>query len=182
VSPAECSLEAGESLSLQLKLFVAPASGGAAKQPQKMFRDTLFLQSTYFQQKVNVSFGIGVESLAPGREAGYPSVDPKGPGKMSPQAGGSRRKEPLVEPVGFGPAGYRALLRAEFEEKSEKVLKVLEFKDRTIENLEARLSTAGVDLDKSREECSAAKADLEIMCVRKEYAKALSRVANMLSL
>jgi len=41
--------------------------------------------------------------------------------------------------VGGGPAAYRALLQAEFEEKSERVLAVLQAKDATVAKLEAEL-------------------------------------------
>jgi hypothetical protein len=49
VSPAECALEAGESVEVQVKLTVGQPSGQRAA---KAFKDTISLQSTYFQQKV----------------------------------------------------------------------------------------------------------------------------------
>ena len=55
ITPAECSLEAGESLDLQLKLHVTHPP---AQKAPRSYRDIVFLQSTYFQQKVPVaSFG-----------------------------------------------------------------------------------------------------------------------------
>lgn len=49
VSPAECALEAGESVEVVVKLAVAQPSGQRAA---KAFKDTISLHSTYFQQKV----------------------------------------------------------------------------------------------------------------------------------
>jgi len=162
VVPAECSLEAGESISLQLKLRVPTTSSGASKQP-RLFRDTLFLQSTYFQQKVNVTFGISGEASPTSAPSTVltksDAATPKGSRKVDRSVSWKERDD---DPA-FGPAGYRALLQAEFEEKSEKVLRVLESKDQAIATLEARLTETSVDLGKSREDCAAAQDELLVM-------------------
>jgi hypothetical protein len=49
ISPAECSLEAGETAALQLKLNVTHP---LVQKAPRSYRDIVFLQSTYFQQKV----------------------------------------------------------------------------------------------------------------------------------
>jgi len=54
VIPAECSLESGEAIEIQVKLNMPLPSG--VKHP-KAFRDTLFIQSTYFSQKASVIGG-----------------------------------------------------------------------------------------------------------------------------
>ena len=55
VSPAEVSLEAGESTTIAVKLVVPNQQGKPRANGQ---RDTIFFQSTYFQQKVGSKGGI----------------------------------------------------------------------------------------------------------------------------
>ena len=154
ITPAECSLEAGESLDLQLKLHVThPPSQKAPRS----YRDIVFLQSTYFQQKVpaasfgttsdpymiynnqrmtnhrfffqqvNVSFTLA-ESHIERRVLASPSARAEeGAGREVSGLGDDTRLS-----VGDD---LRAQLDAEFDARSEKVLKILQSKDKTIEDL-----------------------------------------------
>jgi hypothetical protein len=56
VSPAQCTIEAGASETIYVKLNLSQVTIGS-KSP-KVFRDTLFIQSTYFQQKVTHTHSI----------------------------------------------------------------------------------------------------------------------------
>jgi hypothetical protein len=162
ITPVECSLEAGETIELQIKLQVPV--GTTSKQPRQ-FRDTIFIQSTYFQQKVNVSFGISSDSFA----ASTPVSSTARGGNASlvtttgSKTGKNVHTTDAQDAPGFGISGYRALLQAEFEEKSEKVLRLLEAKDETISSLEERLALSTAELETCRRESLSVKTELEAM-------------------
>ena len=166
VSPAECALEAGESVEVLVKLSVAQPSGQRAA---KAFKDTISLQSAYFQQKVNVVFALASEggksraadegalAIGGGRDrvgGDLPSEDAR------PLSG-----QPRIV-VGGGPAAYRALLQAEFEEKSERVLAVLQAKDASVSKLETSLAGCRADLAASQGREASGAAELEATKVK----------------
>jgi hypothetical protein len=166
VSPVECALEAGESVEVLVKLSAAQPSGQRAA---KAFKDTISLQSAYFQQKVNVVFALASEggksraadegalAIGGGRDrvgGDLPSEDAR------PLSG-----QPRIV-VGGGPAAYRALLQAEFEEKSERVLAVLQAKDASVSKLETSLAGCRADLAASQGREALGAAELEATKVK----------------
>lgn len=80
VTPAECSLEAGETASLQLKLNVTHPP--AQKSPRS-YRDIVFLQSTYFQQKVRTPHSAHTAAAVISRH-GLDPPPPSPPPSLSP--------------------------------------------------------------------------------------------------
>jgi hypothetical protein len=68
--------------------------------------------------------------------------------------------------VGGGPAAYRALLQAEFEEKSERVLAVLQAKDATVAKLESDLSASQTREAQQQEELEETRGKLATATLR----------------
>ena len=160
VVPAECSLDAGESMAIQVKLNMSIPSG--LKHP-KAYRDTIYIQSTYFSQKVTCIFSLAADP--PPRRFDHSSIDATiASGSGAGGGGGGSSAEVSAQHrviVGGGPSAYRALLQAEFEEKSVKVLAILRAKDEANLKLEEDLKGSRGELEASRSDHAAAIAELE---------------------
>jgi len=78
--------------------------------------------------------------------------------------------------VGGGPVGYRALLQAEFEEKSDKVLRILTAKDEAISRLEAELAKSSQELSAAL--TAASKAAEELRCEADEHRATKAKLSD----
>jgi hypothetical protein len=144
VNPTDISLEAGESASFFLRLNV-PAS--SAQRNLRTFRDMLFLQSTYFQQKIHVNFGIGVSEPKLKSAQDSSTTSSVFPAEVLHGSVSEARRS-----LDGGPTGYRALLEAEFEDKSEKVLRILQAKDEVIQATQLQAQSAQESHQKAQSE------------------------------
>lgn len=111
--------------------------------------------------QVNVVFTLAPEGGKSSRAADEGALALDSGGERPSNAARPLSGQPRIV-VGGGPAAYRALLQAEFEEKSERVLAVLQAKDASVVKLEASLVGCRADLAASRAREAEDAAELEV--------------------